>query len=82
MNDLHNYILRRISGMVGATMYAHSPQHLSEWAELIGAELPDEYAEKYKHGHEYDHERECKRDYQAQAEGDKPTGSNCSRGGH
>lgn len=42
-------------------MYAHSPQHLSEWAELIGAELPDEYAEnEHKHGHEYDH-RECER---------------------
>jgi hypothetical protein len=24
-------------------MYVHSPRHLAEWAELIGASLPDEY---------------------------------------
>lgn len=68
MTDLYNYSLRRTSGTVSATMHAHSPQHLSEWAELIGAELPDEYAEceyQREHGHEDDHnshERKRKRE--------------------
>lgn len=44
-------------------MYAYSPRHLAEWAELIGAELPDEYPEReYKYMYSYGCENECKRE--------------------
>lgn len=40
-------------------MDAHSPQHLSEWAELTGAALPDEYEKRdYKLDCDYDCDRE------------------------